>query len=652
MQLDRLRPPMNTASNFPRAGLQLRPAQQAMLDVLRPVVHAGGAIAVEAPTGVGKTYAYLIAALESGERFVVSTATRALQDQLVDKDLPAVLQHMGLVRRVVALKGRENYLCLHFLALQRQGALSADRALAADLALVERWAQSTSDGDWSRLSGLAQPERLRPWFTATQAQCLGSACRHAERCFANRARARAASADVLVINHHLYFSELKLRNLGGEGQGLLALAPLVVFDEAHRLQPIGLAVLAQGFSVDDVAQYAAHSRRLGQRHARGWAPWDALQAAVLRALEQWAQLASAGDPASAPLVQLHNALSAMVAALQSVAESAADLQLQAQAGLTLLQAFRQWAQPTASGLVRWWESGGHDRAGPRESPLWLWQALQRLGPAARAASWLAPDGEGAVRTWIFTSATLGADAAQDGWVDTPAALPTVRLASPFDWAKQAGLLVPAMLRREHLDAAQRAQALADWLVPAIRLLGGRCLVLCTSRQAMRLIGAALRQLLAGEVVVMVQGEQSKPWQLAQMRAASAGGHQAQVLVGTMGLWEGVDLPGAALQLLVIDKLPFAAPHEVLHTARAAAVDAAGGDGFNAYTVPCAAMLLRQGVGRLIRSTSDHGLVVVADERLLTRPYGSAMLEALPPARLLSDEEWLDEVERLAKMQKR
>lgn len=647
-----------TATDPPDNGLRLRPAQQAMLDVLRPVLRQGGTLAVEAPTGVGKTYAYLIAALESGERFIVSTATRALQDQLVDKDLPTVLRHLGLVRRVAVLKGRENYVCLHFLAQQRQGASGADQALAADLALVERWAQSTPDGDWSRLPGLAQPDRLRPLVTATQAQCLGAACRQAERCFANRARTRAAAAEVLVINHHLYFSELKLRHIGCDVQGVLPMAPLVIFDEAHRLQPIGLAVLAQGFSVADVVQFAASSQRLGLRLARGWAPWDALQVAVLRALERWTHAAGpnaqAPAAASAELVQLHNALSALVAALQSVAESAADLKAQARAGLPLLQALRQWAQPSPPGLVRWWEAGGHDRAGPRESPLWLWQAMERLGPAARGASWL-PAGEtggkSEVKTWIFTSATLAVHAAQDGWVEAPAALPTVRLASPFDWAGQAGLLVPTALRREHLDAAGRAQALAGWLAPAIRLLGGRCLVLCTSLQAMQLTAAALRQLLAPQVSVMVQGEQPKRWQLAQMRAATTGAKQGRVLVGTMGFWEGVDLPGASLQLLVIDKLPFPAPHEVLHAARAAGLDAAGVDGFAGYTVPYAAMLLRQGVGRLIRSAGDQGIAVVADERLLTRPYGSTMLAALPPMRQLSDEDWMAAVARLAQVQK-
>ncbi|MGE8318273.1 MAG: ATP-dependent DNA helicase [Comamonas sp.] len=640
---------MTIATDSPPAGLQLRPAQQAMLEALRPVVEGGGALAVEAPTGVGKTYAYLIAALESGERFVVSTATRALQDQLVDKDLPTVLRHLGLARRVAMLKGRENYLCLHFLAQQRQtgsGATANDRALAADLAVVERWAQSTPDGDWSRLPGLAQPERLRPLVTATQAQCLGSACRHAERCFANRARTRAAAAEVLVINHHLYFSDLKLRHIDAESPGLVPLAPLVVFDEAHRLQPIGLAVLAQGFSVADVAQFVARSQRLGQRHARGWAPWDALQTAVQRALERWTQAAGTDSEARAELVQLHNALSALVAALQSVAESAADLNAQAQAGLPLLQALREWARPGAPGLVRWWEAGGADRAGPRASPLWLWQALQRLAPRARAASWMPADGAGDVKTWIFTSATLAADAAQDGWVEAPAAIPQLRLPSPFDWAGQAGLVVPE-LQREPLDAGARAQVLAAWLAPAVRLLGGRCLVLCTSLQAMQLIGAALRQLLAGEVAVMVQGEQPKPWQLAQMRSAK----RAHALVGTMGLWEGVDLPGDSLQLLVIDKLPFPAPHEVLHAARAAAVEAAGGDGFNGYTVPYTATLLRQGVGRLIRSAGDRGVVVIADERLLNRPYGSAMLAALPPMRRLGGEDWMEAVARLVQLRK-
>ena len=621
--------------------LQLRPQQQVMIDAIAAAWQAGQPIAIEAPTGTGKTYAYLIAALARGERFVVSTATRALQDQLVDKDIPTLLAHLGLLRKVAVLKGRENYLCLHGLAAARgQGGDEAG------LAQIERWAHSTRSGDLAELADLRALPPLLPRITASHSECLGARCAYFESCFSNRARAKAALADVLVINHHLFFSELRHRQLLGDAHSFVPLAGTIVLDEAHQLQPIGLKVLARGLNAADVQDFLQAAARHTRQHARGFAPWDALVAASRSALQDWLDAQAGTDAAAHPpatLIALHNRLSALIAALQGVAGGAAVLAQLVVQGESLLASLRQWAAAPPPGVVRWWEAArfAGERAaqqGFRESPLWLWQALAALRPEVSAATWL-PTAAQTPKRWLFTSATLGHD---DGlhWflqgiglhAETVA---TLRLPSQFDWQTQAALVVPQALPAADAPVAERAAALAQWLLPHVVQLGGRCMVLCTSHAAMQATADALRRGLQGSAVrVLVQGDQPKRRLLATMRSASdAAGH---VLVGTMALWEGVDLPGAALQLLVIDKLPFAPRHDALHTARSAALQDAGEDGFAAYTLPHTALQLRQGVGRLIRSASDRGAVVIADERMTRKAYGALLLAALPPMRLLAE----------------
>ena len=655
------------------APLRLRPQQEQMIAAIEAAWAQGQRVAIEAPTGTGKTYAYLIAALDRQERFVVSTATRALQDQLVDRDIPALLAHQGLQRKVAVLKGRENYVCLLGLE-QARSKLQGQHAGA--LAQVERWAQSTQGGDLSELDDISHLTSLVPHITASHDECLGQRCSHFERCFSNQARARAAQADILVINHHLFFSELRHRQMLGVGHGFVPLAQTMVMDEAHQLQAIGLKVLAKGLNVGDMRDYLQTVERETSLHARGFAPWHALLQQVQQALVQWmgAEQRLLG-PADAPtdaasrttgrqaLVNLHNLLSALVAALQGVAGSAAAVAQLAGQGDVMLQALRQWAQSGGQDRVRWWDSPGYVRAGQagdlqahgryawrqgfRESPLWLWQALQALGPQVQASSWL---GQG-VQRWLFTSATLGDDAALTWFAqglglrsdssdnsetgDAPL-LASLRLRSHFDWGQQARLVVPQGLPGTDAPAAERAQALAQWLLPHLKALGGRCMVLCTSTAAMQALAQALRQGLQGQAItVLQQGEQPKRSLLQAMRTAP-GGNTGRVLVGTLGLWEGVDLPGEALQLLVIDKLPFPPRHDVLHAARVQALRAAGRDAFERYVLPQTAMQLRQGVGRLIRSASDQGVVVIADERLHSRSYGAALLAALPPLPSLDD----------------
>lgn len=696
------------------APLQLRAQQQRMVDAILAAWNAGESIAIEAPTGTGKTYAYLMAALAQGGRFVVSTATRALQDQLVDRDLPALLGHLQMRRRVAVLKGRENYVCLHGLAQSLQTHRPADQLQA--LQQVARWAQGTRSGDLAELDDLRELPALLPQITASHSECLGQRCTHFAACFSNRARAQAAQADVLVINHHLYFSELRHRQMLGAAHGFVPLAETVVMDEAHQLPAIGLKVLAKGLNAGDVQDFLQSAARQTRMHARGFAPWDALLASCSQALVHWLAVSNAnsGGPGSEAgraeaaagesteaLVRLHNRLSEMIAALQGVAGGAASLQRLVEQGHSLLATLRQWGRPPAAGLVRWWDGPSLPpqqsvpraapaaqaralRQGFRESPPWLWQALAALQPDVLGATWLAapmtgvttPSQAAVPQRWLFTSATLGQDDALQWFTSamglqglaadraplldgvaalsesqTQAQLPPqlspqvpsqvhcLRLAHALDWAAQAALVIPQSLPPADAPATERAQALAAWLKAPVEQLGGRCMVLCTSTQAMWALAAALRHELGGTPIdVQMQGEAPKRHLLAGMRGATGQGRRGQVLVGTMALWEGVDLPGEALQLLVIDKLPFPPRHDALHAARAAALQDLGEDGFLGYTLPQTAMQLRQGVGRLLRSFSDRGLVVIADARLCTRSYGASLLAALPPMPQLPQEE--------------
>ena len=679
-----------------------------MVDAILAAWKAGESIAVEAPTGTGKTYAYLMAALAQGGRFVISTATRALQDQLVDRDIPALLGHLQMRRKVAVLKGRENYVCLHGVAQSLQTHRPADQLQT--LQQVARWAQGTRSGDLAELDDLRELPALMPQVTASHSECLGQRCAHFAACFSNRARTLAAQADVLVINHHLYFSELRHRQMLGAANGFVPLAETVVMDEAHQLPAIGLKVLAKGLNAADVQDFVQAVARQTRQHARGFAPWDALLASCSQALAQWLAAShlhngnaggamAPGNTAAAEnteaLVRLHNRLSEMIAALQGVAGSAASLQRLVEQGHSLLAMLRQWGRPPAAGLVRWWDGPNLPppsqprhaslpvqarslRQGFRESPPWLWQALAGLQPDVLNASWLAAAQDDTAslpqatspQRWLFTSATLGQDGALQWFTsamglqglsadgafsgDEASAMreaqplpqlqsqPQVRclrLAHALDWAAQAALVVPQSLPSADAPALERAQALAAWLKAPIMQLGGRCMVLCTSNAAMQALAAALRHQLAGEPIdVQMQGEAPKRHLLAGMRGATGHGRRGQVLVGTMALWERVDLPSDALQLLVIDKLPFPPRHDALHAARAAALQDLGEDGFLAYTLPQTAMQLRQGVGRLLRSFSDRGLVVIADARLTTRSYGASLLASLPPMPQLAEEE--------------
>lgn len=618
-------------------------------------LQAGEHLAVEAGTGVGKTFAYLVPVLLSGQRALLSTATQALQEQLFMRDIPAVSRALGLPVRAALLKGRSSYLCLHRLERARTVGSSAQRdpAVAAGLEQVQRWARLTRSGDVNELEGLDERSPLRPLITSTRHNCAGITCPQAAACHVNLARRQAREADWVVINHHLFFADQVMRET--EAVDWLPETGVVVLDEAHQLNDTGVQLLAQSISSDQLHDLAREAGVLGNAWARGLRPWAHLVLKLEQAcravgsLERgvgaqgrsaWTDITPVGLHPTAWLQAvsgLDQALTALLEAVTATAQSAADLTRLLERIKVLQNTWSQVApgstSPMDAASVRWIEWGA-DRS---------WRMVRAPLDSAARFSRLVHEAEPGVRSWIFASATLGHDDALSwftrglGLVGHPM-LRTLRVASPFDHGDQASLFVPDDLP-DPSDAAhtpELAARVAQW---ATRL-GGRTLVLTTTlRAASRMAAALSEQVHQGRcapTLVLAQGRMSRGALLDRFRAAASTPHGA-VLVASASFWEGVDLAGDSLQLLVIDKLPFPAPDDPLTAARAARLEAQGLKAFGDGYLPEAAMALKQGAGRLIRTETDRGVLVIGDRRLLTRSYGAQLLSSLPPMGRLVDE---------------
>jgi len=629
------------------ASLRERPGQLAMAEAVAQVLEGGGSLAVEAGTGVGKTYAYLVPLLLSGKRALLSTATQALQDQLFHRDIPAVLAAMALPVRVALLKGRSSYLCQHRLALSLQSGLAGrDPRQGVALERLQRWAVVTRTGDLAEVPGLDERSPWHRLVTSTRDNCLGSACAQAATCHVNRAREQAMQADWVVINHHVFMADLDLRETGVAS--LLPQAEVVVFDEAHHLDDAAQGFLGRRVGSGRVRALASDLATQAPLLAPGWRPWAAL---ALR-LEQAARgIAQAGQGAHGPegrvpwragvpegveasrwhplALALDQALGALEEALGTVAEHAPALQRLWMRCQALRRDWRVLAgEAAAPGFVRWiaWE-------GPRQ---WT-AAATPVNSVALFAERL--NDQQTARHWVFTSATLGHDETLSWFtrsvgLDSWAQLRCLRVPSAFDHARQAAVFVPPDLP-DPADAAHTlalASKVAQWAVQ----LQGRTLVLTTTLRAVRRMADALmRGGSQGPALrVLAQGMASRRQLLERFRDPDAG---PSVLIASASFWEGVDLPGEALQLLVIDKLPFAPPDDPVVNGRLEMAASRGENAFAAVTLADAAMALKQGAGRLIRSETDRGVLVIGDRRLLSRSYGPSLLAAMPPMRWLEDE---------------
>jgi ATP-dependent DNA helicase DinG len=621
------------------AGYVEREVQQVFARAVARAIEARTSLVVEAGTGVGKTFAYLVPLLLSGRRALVSTATKSLQDQLFLRDLPRLAEALHVPVRLALLKGRSSYLCLHRLQQARQSAQLPDRLAVRALGRVEQWATTTRSGDLAELAGLDERSAVIPLVTSTRDNCLGSDCPQWRDCHVMAARREAMAADVVVVNHHLFFADLALRDSGVAE--LLPTVDVAIFDEAHQLVEAGVQFLGTTLASAAVVDFARDLLAAGLQWARGLQPWPDLAAACDRSARdlrlaagggqrglsrrRWGE-AAGGDGLGTALDALATAADAAASALDTVSELAPDFARLQQRATDLTRLARHFASDAADDRVRWVDlSAQHVRL--VESAL----DIRATMTAQRAA---------APKAWVFTSATLGDDEALS-WFTGPAGLDdatTLKLGSPFDYAAHARLWVPPRLPKP--GDAVHAQAVAQVAQRCVLAAGGRTFVLTTTLRALDVVAQALRERLAASGVdVLVQGDEPKRALLQRFVA-----RPQAVLVGSHSFWEGIDVPGDALQCVVIDKLPFPPPNDPLVEARVRQIERAGRSAFNEYFVAEAAVSLKQGAGRLIRTETDRGLLVVCDPRLTQMGYGARLRAALPPMPLLRDEaqalDWL------------
>jgi ATP-dependent DNA helicase DinG len=599
-----------------------RPAQQEMAARIEEAIAHGGVFVAESGTGTGKTFAYLVPALLSGRKVLISTGTRNLQDQLYGRDLPLVREALGVPVQVALLKGRSNYLCL-----QRFEQLEAEARAprrAEDLARLRAWARSTRSGDIAEVSEIPENADLWPLVTSTSDNCLGGQCRRYDDCYVNRARREALAADVVIINHYLFFADLALRE---EGFGsLLPGAEAVIFDEAHQLPEIASSYFGVNLSSHQLSELCRDSvtEELRERSE----------------VEGIAEAARATEKALADL-RLAMGVEPRRATWRVLSErkefSAAREQLLER--LQVLAALLEKAAPKGQGLANVSRRAGEllDRllmlgeTPPPEYVAWFETAARgfnlHLTPLEVASEFRAhTTGK---RAWVFTSATLAINGSFEHFLGRLGLedVDTGLWASPFNYAEQALLYLPQGLPAP--GTRDYTARVIDVAMPVLAASRGRAFLLFTSHRALREASVLLEGRLP--YPLLVQGSAPRAELLDRFRSLGNA-----VLLGTGSFWEGVDVRGEALSCVIIDKLPFASPDDPVLAARAQALEEAGGNPFMDFQVPEAVIALKQGVGRLIRDEGDRGVLVLCDPRLRGKGYGRIFLNSLPPMRQTRD----------------
>jgi len=607
-------------------------------------IERGEALVAEAGTGTGKTFAYLVPALLSGGRVLISTGTRTLQDQLFRRDLPAVRDALGLSLRIALLKGRSNYVCHHHLRRNLQEGRFERREDAAVLRRIERFAAISNTGDRADAPGIAEDSPVWARAVSTRENCLGQDCPDIDRCFVFKARQGAQQADAVVVNHHLFCADLALRDEGVSE--LLPSAAAVIFDEAHQLPETAVQFFGRSLSTRQLGDFARDLLRIGLADARDAADWTLASAEIEQALRVW-RLA-AGRPGRRDAPQLRGdrdqrqALDGLLALLERIdallmgaAQRSRDLARLALRGAEQHRRLAQWLAM----LDRAASGAEPDAEDDDLGEAVLWSEVHQGGVTLHAtplsvAPAMRRHREQTLRSWIFVSATLsvaGDFAHFTEAIGMPDAR-TLQLGSPFDFERNARLLVPRGCGDP--GSPEFADRLVETCWPLIDANAGRAFVLCTSLKMVDRVSALLRERAARQaepIELLVQGSAPRAALLERFRVA-----ERPVLVGSASFWEGVDVAGRQLSLVIIDKLPFAPPDDPVLRARIDALRRRGGDPFREIQLPAAAMALKQGAGRLIRSETDRGLLVVCDDRLVTRGYGRSLVRSMPPFTIIRD----------------
>jgi ATP-dependent DNA helicase DinG len=591
-----------------------------MSEAIAATIESTGVLVAEAGTGTGKTFAYLVPALLAGGKVIVSTGTKTLQDQLFDRDLPAVREALTSGASIALLKGRSNYVCLYRLRRAATEGGASTREEASQLQRIQRFAALTTTGDRADLPDVPEDAPIWSQATSTRDNCLGQGCPDYADCFVMRARRNALAADIVVINHHLFFADVVLRDEGVAE--LLPACNTLIFDEAHQLPETARLFFGDTLSSHQLVELSRDARA-ELRSAGGASPeLEALANRLDKAARDlrlalgdtsvrlaWPQaLRIAGFPEA--LVKIRAALKMLDAALAAQAERSEGLGACARRAGNAFAVLTRLTESDSQEDVRWAEVFGQS-VQLHVTPLHTGELFQRQM-------------DDHPRAWIFTSATL-AVGDDFGHFTRELGVPqaeTRRWESPFRFAEQALLYLPQGLPPEPNDPAF-TDAVIEAVYPVLEASGGRAFLLFTTLRALRRAHELLRGTL--EYPLLVQGTGSRSDLLARFRSLGNA-----VLLGSASFWEGVDVRGDALSLVVIDKLPFAPPDDPVLAARIDALKAGGRNPFNELQLPQAALQLKQGAGRLIRDEGDRGVLMLCDPRLLSRPYGARILKSLPP----------------------
>lgn len=607
--------------------------RQSQTEMAKAIAHAianQSTLIAEAGTGTGKTFAYLVPALLWGGKVIVSTGTKNLQDQLYLRDIPSVRKALNAPVSVALLKGRANYVCHFHLERTLQNGRLTSRDDVGHLREISRFMKTTSSGDKAELSKVPETASIWNLVTSTRDTCMGAECQYYQDCFVMKARKEAQQADVVVVNHHLFFADVALKDTGVAE--LLPSANTIIFDEAHQLPDTATLFFGETISTSQVLELCRDVLAEGLSHARDGADWAATVTPVERAARDL-RLTFPQDivrlavnqiaPSSAffpALETLKDQLDNMIAVLQKQAERADTIEQCRVRALELAMRLDAWNKPQTEEVII-----------GQECVLWV-EAYSTSLQLHRTPLSIAPifnkQREGAPRSWIFTSATLAVKndfnhySAQMGLWDEPAQ----SWPSPFEYGEQGLLYVPNTLPQP--NSPEYTDAVIDAALPVIEAAGGGAFLLCTTIRAVNRAAERLREEFERRKLpfpLMVQGEAGRTELLDRFRAAGNA-----VLIGSQSFWEGVDVRGDALSVVIIDKLPFSPPDDPVLAARIEALERKGLNGFMHHQLPAAIINLKQGAGRLIRDERDKGVLMICDPRLISKPYGKRIWQSLPP----------------------
>lgn len=623
-------------------------------------------LVAEAGTGTGKTFAYLTPALLAGATCVISTAGKSLQDQLCAKDLPALRDALGVPVKVALLKGRANYVCHFRLELTASEGRLPEQDSYLKLRKIQRFAAVSRTGDRAELPDVPEDDRLWPLVTSTRENCLGKdRCPNYDDCFVKKAREDAMQSQVVVVNHHLYLSSMALKRESDAIDGMLPQAALTVIDEAHQLPGIASSFFGTSFSTYDVENVSMEARRLGRTKCNDGAEWEILYDRVLKAgrefrldaqriglaegerldvdeIEGFGELYPGFERLRAAFAAMGEAMRANEGRdneLDTLAERHAELMEQMEAWTAIFVKCRNGAADEASEGEAAGDAEVGGEAGPEAGAAsgadaevrWLEVSQHgirfNLTPLSFAEEFREMrEREGGA--WVFTSATLSSAGRFDLFKQRLGIGECVERTweSPFNYWEQGCFYLPQMPPPAN-NTAVHTHNVIEKVWPLINAAGGRTFVLCTSLAAVRAAADELQARLEANgnpYPLFVQGDGPKMRLIEEFRA-----HGNAVLVGSMSFWEGVDVKGEALSLVVIDKIPFAPPNDPVMMARSRAVEASGRRPFDEITLPEAVITLKQGAGRLIRSEGDRGMLVICDPRILNKGYGKVVRDSLP-----------------------